>query len=143
MRLIDADALIEKEERYELDRYIDGERCYEMAVPSCAIIEAPTIEPKQADDIISRADAIEAIKSNVVAITPTQIDAVADCIECVESIPSAQPKIVRCKDCKFNYGNEHNCSFNPDDIVCTYWESDGLQSDDFCSYGERQTERSE
>lgn len=44
MRLIDADALIKKEERYELDRYIDDERCYEMAVPSCAIIEAPTID---------------------------------------------------------------------------------------------------
>ena len=43
-RWIDADALIEKEERYELDSYIDGERCYEMAVPSCAIIEAPSID---------------------------------------------------------------------------------------------------
>ena len=43
-RLIDADALMEKEERYELDRYINDERCYEMAVPSCVIIEAPTID---------------------------------------------------------------------------------------------------
>ena len=43
-RLIDADALIEKEERSELDRYIDGERCYQMVVPSWAIIEAPTID---------------------------------------------------------------------------------------------------
>lgn len=53
----------------------------------------------------------------------------------IEDAPSID--IVRCKDCKFNYGNEHNCSFNPNDIVCTYWESDGLQSDDFCSMGER------
>ena len=44
MRPIDADALIEKEERSELDRYIDGERCYQMVVPSWAIIEAPTID---------------------------------------------------------------------------------------------------
>ena len=44
MRLIDADAVIEKEERSELDRYIDGERCYQMVVPSWAIIEAPTID---------------------------------------------------------------------------------------------------
>ena len=44
MRPIDADALIEKEERSELNRYIDGERCYQMVVPSWAIIEAPTID---------------------------------------------------------------------------------------------------
>ena len=62
MRLIDADALIEKEERSELDRYIDGERCYQMVVPSWAIIEAPTIdavsvvrckECKHKDDIVN------------------------------------------------------------------------------------------
>lgn len=43
-RLIDADALISKEERRELDKYIDGERCYEMVVPTWAIYEAPTID---------------------------------------------------------------------------------------------------
>ena len=46
MRLIDADALIGKEERYELGNYIgdEDEPTYEMAVPSWAIIEAPTID---------------------------------------------------------------------------------------------------
>ena len=44
MRPIDADALIAKEERRELDKYIDGERCYEMVVPTWAIYEAPTID---------------------------------------------------------------------------------------------------
>lgn len=48
--------------------------------------------------------------------------------------------IVFCKECKFNYGNEHNCEYNPEDIVCTYWASDGLRADDFCSYGEREGE---
>ena len=48
--------------------------------------------------------------------------------------------IVRCKECRYNYGNEHNCEYNPEDIVCTYWESDGLDADDYCSYGEREGE---
>ena len=37
--------------------------------------------------------------------------------------------IVQCKECKFAYRG-------PDDIVCTYLESDGLDADDFCSRGE-------
>lgn len=45
--------------------------------------------------------------------------------------------IVRCKECKFNYGNEHNCEYNLEDIVCTYHASDGFHANDFCSYGER------
>ena len=49
-------------------------------------------------------------------------------------------EVVRCKDCKFNYGNEHNCEYNHHDLVCTYWESDGLDDDDFCSQGERMDE---
>ncbi len=46
-----------------------------------------------------------------------------------------QGQLVRCRDCHFNYGNEHNCGFNPEDIVCTYWESDGLNEEDYCSQG--------
>ena len=46
-----------------------------------------------------------------------------------------QGELVRCKECRFNYGNEHNCSFDPEDIVCTYWGSDGLNEEDYCSQG--------
>lgn len=46
-----------------------------------------------------------------------------------------QGELVRCRDCHFNYGNEHNCPYNPEDIVCTYWESDGLNEEDYCSQG--------
>ena len=45
--------------------------------------------------------------------------------------------VVRCKDCIHNYGVAHSCEFNPHDIVCEYWESDGLDGNDYCSYGER------
>ena len=43
---------------------------------------------------------------------------------------------VRCKECKFNYGLSSGNGFSPEDIVCSYWESDGLTEDDFCSQGE-------
>lgn len=38
-----------------------------------------------------------------------------------------------CMNCFHNYGVRHNVEFNPEDIVCEYWESDGLTKDDFCS----------
>ena len=53
----------------------------------------------------------------------------------VEKTPE---NIVRCKDCKYNYGIANHCEYAKDDIVCCYWESDGLHSDDFCSKGERE-----
>lgn len=46
-------------------------------------------------------------------------------------------EVVRCKDCKYNYGLTHGGEFNPDDIVCTYFDTDGMRYCDFCSYGER------
>lgn len=53
----------------------------------------------------------------------------------VKAMPGIE--IVRCKDCRYNYGNENNCGFNPEDILCTYHASDGFDANDFCSYGER------
>ena len=61
-----------------------------------------------------------------------------DIIDMVNEMPSADVvEVVRCKDCKYNYGIANNCEYAKDDIVCCYWESDGLHSDDFCSKGER------
>ena len=48
-------------------------------------------------------------------------------------------EVVRCKDCKHKVTTEDG-EYNPRDIVCDYWESDGLEETDFCSYGERRTE---
>ena len=42
--------------------------------------------------------------------------------------------IKTCENCFFNYGNEHHTEYNPEDIVCTYWESDGQTVRDFCSH---------
>lgn len=44
-------------------------------------------------------------------------------------------KVVFCKDCKYKVETEDG-EWNPEDIVCDYWASDGLEADDFCSRGE-------
>lgn len=49
----------------------------------------------------------------------------------------SQPERIRCNDCKHNYGLAHGGEFNPDDIVCTFFDTDGMRYCDFCSYAER------
>lgn len=51
-------------------------------------------------------------------------------------IPVDAVEVVRCLDCKhlvLTAEGEHN----PRDCVCDYWMTDGLNDNDFCSYGER------
>ena len=54
----------------------------------------------------------------------------------LESLPSAQPEIIQCKDCKYSkhwYGNKY---------ICTLWYEDGIDvfKDGFCNYAERREE---
>ena len=44
-------------------------------------------------------------------------------------------EVVRCKDCRHRTLTEEG-EFNPEDIVCGYFMTDGMQANDFCSYGE-------
>lgn len=52
---------------------------------------------------------------------------------------AAMAGIVRCKDCKHRCETEDG-EYNPVDIVCDYWATDGLKDWDFCSYGERRAD---
>lgn len=52
------------------------------------------------------------------------------------AIEELQTEVVRCKDCKHKVVTEDG-EYDPEDIVCEYWMSDGLNSNDYCSYGER------
>ena len=58
-----------------------------------------------------------------------------DAFTIVDIISKAQ-EVIRCKDCKYKVETEDG-EWNPEDIVCDYWASDGLEADDFCSRGER------
>ena len=53
--------------------------------------------------------------------------------------------VVRCKDCIHNVSNRITdplCinDYSGDDIVCDYFETDGMEPDDYCSYAERNSE---
>lgn len=45
--------------------------------------------------------------------------------------------IVHCDKCIHNVGIRDNTDFYEEDIVCDYWDCDGLCSWDYCSYGKR------
>ena len=55
---------------------------------------------------------------------------------------NANDKIVRCKDC-IHCVLTNDGKYNPGDIVCDYFMTDGMNADDFCSYGVRKEEKNE
>ena len=85
-------------------------------------------------DLISRQAAIDAIHCDITVtgrqnaeLVATTIGAFADRIK---ALPSAQPEIIRCKDCRYYNSEEKECL----DLLGhgRRWEED-----DFCSYGKR------
>ena len=61
-------------------------------------------------------------------------------IDLVEKQPAADVvEVVRCKDCRFKTLTQDG-EYNPEDIVCEFFMTDGMQENDFCSYGERKEE---
>ena len=62
-----------------------------------------------------------------------------DVVWAIEKLPSAHPELIRCGECKHR-GETEDGEYNPEDIVCAYWMSDGLIETDYCSYAERREE---
>ena len=84
-------------------------------------INAPT------NDCISRQAAIDVVKG---------IDRYF--VKYIEEIPSAQPEIIRCKDCKYmteHYDTDGNAPY----WTCSEWDSE-TDYDGFCHYAERRTD---
>ena len=73
-----------------------------------------------ATDCISRQAAIDEIR---------KCRFVVDAIEKIRGLPSAQPEIVRCKDCKYSQGGGY-----PHCNRVIWWNT---REDDFCSRAER------
>lgn len=80
------------------------------------------------DDLISRADAIEHLRSNIAYM---RAFGCARAITLIKEVPSVE--LVRCKDCK---NSEH---WYGDRRRCFLWNEDGVSVFDngFCNYGER------
>lgn len=84
------------------------------------------------DDLISRKAAIDAICTEGTRLerngTVAMVEIKQWCVDILEALPSAQPEIIRCKDCK-HYMYPHGCG-----------HIDGMttaQEDGYCSYAER------
>ena len=51
-------------------------------------------------------------------------------------------EVVRCKDCIYNVANQEvdpldSTDYSGDNIVCSFFMTDGLKNSDYCSNGER------
>lgn len=82
-------------------------------------------------DTISRSDAIEQIQTWAVNLINPKMLSREDAIYILESMPSAQPEIIRCKDCRKNPNWEW--------VGCPMTGKDTRKPDDFCSYAERKS----
>lgn len=80
-------------------------------------------------DLIERRAAIDAV--NVGNLHPGIIGALKDIIE---EIPSAEPEIIRCKDCKWCV--EHYDRDGDPYWICKNWDG-GTDADGFCYEAER------
>jgi hypothetical protein len=69
-----------------------------------------------------------------------------DLAEFINNQPTADVvEVVRCSECRFNVANmekdEYDTTdYSGEDIVCSYFLTDGMQPEDFCSQGERRAE---
>lgn len=85
------------------------------------------------DELIRRQDAIDVAKQHWYK---------PDIAKALEELPSAQPEIIRCKDCKyFEYDHVENVDGIPLIVaheICTRW-SDGVKTSEngYCFLGER------
>lgn len=116
MRLIDADALYE---RLKADEELARNR----------VIDTPNSFPNG-------------------AVNPSAIRYMAQLSErtrfkemvCDAPTVNAATPVVRCKDCKHNFSKKCHKDYNHEDIVCDYWDTDGLSDDDYCSRAGRSEE---
>ena len=87
------------------------------------------------NDLISRQAAIDAFWKLEAELRPSAIDAVLDMLK---NLPSAQPEIIRCKDCKHYYFADNRIP-QEQRYSCAL-DGDRWKPDSFCSFAERKTE---
>ena len=92
-------------------------------------------------DLISRQAAIDALTAlEEPAPTARHLSAIYDCEDAIKALPSAQPEIIRCKDCKYRYIDEvhgPSCELDTGDPYATGRNAD--EDNWFCADAERRT----
>ena len=99
------------------------------------------------DDLISRQAAIDALQGMAVPLykDPACEDiwerdrTLDNAIDAIRGLPSAQPEIIRCKDCRYQCKGQNECeTWN----LCGYrpWQYTPTTDEHFCSYAERRND---
>ena len=99
------------------------------------------------DDLISRQVAIDALMKPCKKCSFEHPDGCmacqyADIIEVIKDLPSAQPEIIYCKDCK-HYQFADNRAFGMPVKMCEWFGFEDVDDDDFCSRAERLSDGSD
>ena len=89
-------------------------------------------------DLISRQAAIDAVGDYIGtfdAIDANFLDGLKTAKKLMMQLPSAQPELIRCKDCKYNLNNPR--PYADDDPIETFIHCQFMDASDFCSKGKR------
>ena len=87
------------------------------------------------DDLISRQAAIDALHMHLMYRMGTDSNK-KRLDDWINSLPSAQPEIIRCKDCRYYQDNNDGYPH----INCKWDANETPDADDFCSGAERRTD---
>ena len=110
-------------------------------VPMRLVRQAFEKLPESCEDTISRQAAIDALGERPMVLTGgdyelgKQEQYVRDLLA-IENVPSAQPEIIRCKNCRYYQDNNDGYPH----INCKWDANETPDADDFCSGAERRTD---
>lgn len=88
-------------------------------------------------DLISRQAAIDVMAElQGMASTKAELKGISKAWKWIKKLPSVQPDIIHCKDCK------HSEHWYRDKSRCFLWHEEGIDvfEDGFCNYAERRTD---
>ena len=118
-----------------------GISCIEVQTIEHVPSAQPDVPDTNVGDTISRQAAIDALNEYFARIgklkrrglTKGEKAISLDTVGAIKTLPSAQPEIIRCKDCK------HSEHWYRDRRRCFLWSEDGISvfDDGFCNYAER------
>ena len=146
MRLIDADALMTEFMDSDLD-HLQRDDWKEVIQ---IVQDAPTVQPEQCEDAVSRKTILKFLDSWMSVLEDNVHNQSVSELKIIkkdfENLPSAQPEIVRCKDCKHwipydwmfsEVWQSQSINDYPEDEMGCKWCDMSMKANDFCSRADR------
>lgn len=90
-------------------------------------------------DLIKRQDAIGKIKDwmKFIGYSHSERNVMECTIQMLEELPSAEPEIIRCKDCKYSEESDER-----EWLLCHFYGDQWNEDEHWCSHAERRTDES-